>query len=47
VPDHDLGAFVIEKAGLSSALSSGAAGNQSNFAFEPIHRICLVDYLFN
>src|SRR5580704_891401 len=47
VSDHDLGAFANEKAGFSSALSSRAARNQSNFAFEPIHRICLVDSLFN
>src|ERR1700677_950271 len=47
VSDHDLGALANEKAGFSSALSSRAARDQSNFAFEPIHRICLVDSLFN
>jgi len=42
VPDYDLCALANEKAGFGRALSSRAAGNQSNFAFEPIHRICLV-----
>ena len=46
VPDHDLGARANEKAGFSSALSSRAAGNQSNFAFEPIHGVCLVGLSF-
>ena len=31
-----------KKARFGSALSSRTAGNQSNFAFEPIHRNCLV-----
>ena len=40
IPDHDLGAALAnKKAGFGSALSSRAAGNQSNFAFESIHRI--------
>src|SRR5260370_38361470 len=46
VPDHDLSALADEKAGFSSALSSRAGGNQSNFAFEPIHGICLVGLYF-
>ena len=46
IPDHDLGALANEKAGFSSTLPSRAAGNQSNFAFESIHRICLVGLSF-
>jgi hypothetical protein len=46
VPDHDLCALTKEKARFGSALSSRAAGDQSNFAFEPIHEICLVGLSF-
>src|ERR1019366_9583185 len=35
-----------KRRGFGRALSSRAAGNQSNFAFEPIRRICLVGLSF-
>ena len=41
VADNDLGAFADEEAGFGSALSSRTAGNQRDFTFESIHRICL------
>jgi hypothetical protein len=43
VADNDLGAFSDEEASFGSPLSSRTAGNQRNFTFESIHRICLAN----